>query len=278
MTFSRTCTSASSPTATRACGRPTTTSTTTRPGTSRRRRSARTSDRCSSTSRTRTTRTATTGRRSGYFGVMFLGHTTDPTGETAPDAGRDQHLRELLRRAVVRRGRRPDERFRAVRASLPEDDRARRRGAARLPNAHERRSVQGTSTRTARSIFQTAFVCGEGLEGMIAERVERPAHVRRRLVRPRRRPAYRGSTAAKRRCTDRRRTWPSIPAARNSKPDSCSSPAERRCGSTTTVRGKPISSSSAGTPMMTAQSSVPGSTVRRGRSTGSWERRRRRRS
>ncbi len=107
------------------------------------------------------------GATLGYFGVMFLGHTTDPTGETAPqrvgistyanfsgsqsfedggDPTNDFERYELLSQEIIERNQ-----------SVPRDYRM-------LMSAGPFAELLPESTL----VFQTAFVCGEGLEGMIS--------------------------------------------------------------------------------------------------------------
>ncbi|MGA9119101.1 MAG: hypothetical protein WB699_07010, partial [Bacteroidota bacterium] len=107
------------------------------------------------------------GATLGYFGVMFLGHTTDPTGETAPervgistysnfsgsqtfeeggDPTNDFERYELLSQEIIERN-----------ATVPRDYRM-------LMSAGPFAELVPESTL----VFQTAFVCGEGLEGMIS--------------------------------------------------------------------------------------------------------------
>lgn len=106
------------------------------------------------------------GRTPGYFGIMFLGHTTDPTGENAPrrigissysnfsgtasfeDSGDpvdDFQRYELLSSPSIERD-----------AGIPRDYRM-------LMAAGPFREMQPGSTL----VFQTAFVVGAGREGML---------------------------------------------------------------------------------------------------------------
>lgn len=107
------------------------------------------------------------GATTGYFGIMFLGHTTDPTGERAPvrvgistyanfsgsqpyedggDPTNDFERYELLSQETIERD-----------AVVPRDYRM-------LMSAGPFSELYPESTL----VFQTAFVIGPGLEGMIA--------------------------------------------------------------------------------------------------------------
>jgi hypothetical protein len=106
------------------------------------------------------------GNTSGYFGIMFLGHTTDPTGELAPervgistyanfagsqsyedggDPTNDFERYELLSSQTIERDATVPRDYRMMMAAGPFDE---------LP--------PGTTI-----VFQTALVIGDGLRGMI---------------------------------------------------------------------------------------------------------------
>ena len=143
------------------------------------------------TSRTRMTPTATRADTPGYFGIMFLGHTTDPNGRTAPRTRGHQHLRQLRGQPVVRGRRRPDQRFRALRTAFLEDHRARRPGAPRLPHADGGRAVQDTGARQHTGVSDRFRDRRTGDDGIDQQRRQRAADLRRRVVQPRRRPTDR---------------------------------------------------------------------------------------
>jgi hypothetical protein len=106
------------------------------------------------------------GKVDGYFGVMFLGHSVDPTGESAPPRVGIATYRAFSGDAPFENGGDPDNDFQ--RYELLSSERIGRPGAA--PKDYRMVVVSGKflelqpeSTLT----FQVGFVIGHGLDGML---------------------------------------------------------------------------------------------------------------
>jgi len=107
------------------------------------------------------------GETLGYFGVMFLGHTTDPTGETAPERVGISTYSNFSGAQSFEEGGDPTndfERYELLSQELIERNATVPRDYRMLMSAGPFAELLPDSTL----IFQTAFVCGEGLEGMIS--------------------------------------------------------------------------------------------------------------
>jgi hypothetical protein len=106
------------------------------------------------------------GTTLGYFGVMFLGHTTDPTGETAPQRVGISTYANFSGQQSFEEGGDPTndfERYELLSQKIIERDAVVPRDYRMLMSAGPFKELQPDSML----IFQTAFVCGEGLEGML---------------------------------------------------------------------------------------------------------------
>jgi hypothetical protein len=107
------------------------------------------------------------GATTGYFGVMFLGHTTDPTGETAPQRVGISTYANFSGSQSFEEGGDPSndfERYELLSQQTIERDAVIPRDYRMLMSAGPFKELLPDSTL----VFQTAFVCGEGIEGMIS--------------------------------------------------------------------------------------------------------------
>jgi hypothetical protein len=107
------------------------------------------------------------GQTAGYFGIMFLGHTTDPTGEKAPQRVGISTYANFSGAQSFEEGGDPTndfERYELLSQETIERDAVVPRDYRMLMSAGPFETLEPESTL----VFQTAFVCGLGLEGMIA--------------------------------------------------------------------------------------------------------------
>jgi hypothetical protein len=107
------------------------------------------------------------GQTPGYFGIMFLGHTTDPTGEKAPRRVGISTYANFSGSQTFEEGGDPTndfERYELLSQQTIERDAVVPRDYRMLMSAGPFLELFPESTL----VFQTAFVIGEGLEGMIA--------------------------------------------------------------------------------------------------------------
>jgi hypothetical protein len=107
------------------------------------------------------------GTTLGYFGAMFLGHTTDPTGEIAPERVGISTYANFSGQQSFEEGGDPTndfERYELLSQETIERNVTVPRDYRMLMSAGPFKELLPDSTL----IFQTAFVCGEGLEGMLA--------------------------------------------------------------------------------------------------------------
>ncbi len=107
------------------------------------------------------------GSTPGYFGVMFLGHTTDPTGEVAPRRVGISTYANFSGQQSFEEGGDPTndfERYELLSQETIERDAVVPRDYRMLMSAGPFSELLSGNTL----IFQTAFVAGEGKEGMIA--------------------------------------------------------------------------------------------------------------
>jgi hypothetical protein len=105
------------------------------------------------------------GQTTGYFGVMFLGHTTDPTGETAPARVGTSTYANFSGRAPYEDGGDPGndfERYELLSQQIIERDQVIPRDYRMLVSAGPFAELYPESTL----VFQVAFVAGDGLEGL----------------------------------------------------------------------------------------------------------------
>ncbi len=105
------------------------------------------------------------GETAGYLGIMFLGHTTDPTGEFAPEkVGISTYANFSGSQSFEEGGDPTDdfERYELLSSETIERDQAVPRDYRMLMCAGPFSQLLPGSTL----VFQTAFVIGEGLRGM----------------------------------------------------------------------------------------------------------------
>lgn len=106
------------------------------------------------------------GKTVGYFGIMFLGHTVDPTGETAPKRVSISTYANFSGQASFEEGGDPTndfERYELLSSQTIERD-------AQVPRDYRMLMAAGpfkTLLPGSTLVFQTAFVIGPGLGGMI---------------------------------------------------------------------------------------------------------------
>jgi hypothetical protein len=106
------------------------------------------------------------GATPGYFGIMFLGHTTDPTGETAPKRVGISTYANFSGSQSFEEGGDPTndfERYELLSQKTIERDAVVPRDYRMLMSAGPFKILEPESTL----VFQTAFVCGAYMEGMI---------------------------------------------------------------------------------------------------------------
>jgi hypothetical protein len=106
------------------------------------------------------------GETPGYFGIMFLGHTTDPTGERAPQRVGISTYANFSGSQAYEDGGDPTndfERYELLSQENIERDAVVPRDYRMLMSAGPFKELYPDSTLQ----FQTAFVIGNGLEGMI---------------------------------------------------------------------------------------------------------------
>jgi hypothetical protein len=107
------------------------------------------------------------GQTPGYFGVMFLGHTTDPTGETAPRRVGISTYANFSGSQSFEEGGDPTndfERYELLSQQTIERDAVVPRDYRMLMSAGPFLELPPESTLT----FQTAFTIGAGLQGLIS--------------------------------------------------------------------------------------------------------------
>jgi hypothetical protein len=107
------------------------------------------------------------GATPGYFGIMFLGHTTDPTGENAPERVQIGTYANFSGSQSFEQGGDPTndfERYELLSQQTIERDAVVPRDYRMLMSSKVFSTLEPESTL----VFQTAFVIGPGLEGMIA--------------------------------------------------------------------------------------------------------------
>jgi len=107
------------------------------------------------------------GATTGYFGVMFMGHTTDPTGELAPERVGISTYANFSGDQAFSEGGDPtndSERYQLLSQQTIERDALIPRDYRMLVSAGPFSELFPDSTL----IFQVAFVIGEGLEGALA--------------------------------------------------------------------------------------------------------------
>lgn len=107
------------------------------------------------------------GKTSGYFGIMFLGHTTDPTGEVAPERVSISTYSNFSGSASFEEGGDPTndfERYELLSSETIKRNALVPRDYRMLMDAGPFKELQPGSTL----VFQTAFVIGNRLSGMIA--------------------------------------------------------------------------------------------------------------
>jgi hypothetical protein len=107
------------------------------------------------------------GQTTGYFGIMFLGHTTDATGETAPERVEIGTYANFSGSQSFEQGGDPTndfERYELLSQQTIERDALVPRDYRMLMSSKMFKRLEPESTL----VFQTAFVIGPGLEGMIA--------------------------------------------------------------------------------------------------------------
>jgi hypothetical protein len=105
------------------------------------------------------------GNTLGYFGVMFLGHTTDPSGDTAPERVGISTYANFSGSASFQDGGDPTndfERYELLSSESIERGAVVPRDYRMLMAAGPFRELQPGSTL----VFQTAFVIGEGIGGL----------------------------------------------------------------------------------------------------------------
>jgi hypothetical protein len=105
------------------------------------------------------------GATPGFFGVMFLGHTTDPPGEFAPKRVGITSYTYFSGEAPYEEGGDPDndfQRYELLSLERPRRDAVNPRDYRMLVGAGPFNELLPGSTL----VFQTAFVIGEGLAGM----------------------------------------------------------------------------------------------------------------
>jgi hypothetical protein len=106
------------------------------------------------------------GRTPGYLGVMFLGHTTDPTGEIAPRRVGISTYANFSGNASFEDGGDPTtdfERYELLSSQVIERD-------AQVPRDYRMVMAAGPFKELAPGstlVFQTAFVCGDRYTGMV---------------------------------------------------------------------------------------------------------------
>jgi len=106
------------------------------------------------------------GKTTGYFGIMFLGHTTDPTGEFAPERVGISTYANFAGSQSYEEGGDPTndfERYELLSSKTIERD-------AVVPRDYRMLMAAGPFTELPPGttiIFQTAFCVGDGLKGMI---------------------------------------------------------------------------------------------------------------
>ncbi|MHB8078694.1 MAG: EF-hand domain-containing protein [Candidatus Krumholzibacteriia bacterium] len=113
------------------------------------------------------------GQAPGYFGILFLGHDTDPTGETAPQRVKVRSYQAFSGQSAFEQGGDPtndEERYQLLSvdekdANTPPNKKADFRF---LVSAGPFKTLE--ADRTLR--FQAAMVVGPGLEGMLANAAE----------------------------------------------------------------------------------------------------------
>jgi hypothetical protein len=107
------------------------------------------------------------GATAGYFGIMFLGHTTDPTGEVAPERVEIGTYANFSGAQSFEQGGDPTndfERYELLSQQTIERDAVVPRDYRMLMSSKLFAQLDPESTL----VFQTAFVIGPGLEGLIA--------------------------------------------------------------------------------------------------------------
>jgi len=105
------------------------------------------------------------GRTPGYFGMMFLGHTTDPTGEIAPNRVGISTYASFSGREAYENGGDPvndAQRYELLSQQRIDRDKLIPRDYRMLVSAGPFNELLPGSTL----VFQTAFVAGAGLDGM----------------------------------------------------------------------------------------------------------------
>jgi hypothetical protein len=106
------------------------------------------------------------GRTTGYFGVLFLGHSTDPNGEFAPRRVGVSTYRNFSGRGPFEEGGDPTndfERYQLLSSEVIERDATIPRDYRMLMSAGPFAELLPGSTL----VFQSAFAIGEGMDGLL---------------------------------------------------------------------------------------------------------------